>query len=288
MSPKENQSLNGLKRSPKSPITLSRDILTHRKLSQEQPLRVDSGVSPSKSRTAELSFPEEPPLDALPLFTSSKPDSKLEKSHEENVFYFSTFIQNFENLMIRIYQKKIKESFKKLVNYRPEKLSVSHKMMCKSEKQLLKNIDKFLFKTEVMEEEQKIESIQQLESFEDVESILRSALSKQISNKKGRRSNILSSQMNNLTESVRNSNKSGKGVRVSVGSSFRGSGKSIHLHVASPINAGQLMNELIFSKKNGQVQGKLGGERKEQKDKGGKEDIKGDNIWNEASTKQSL
>lgn len=296
---------------PSAKINLTRDILTHRKMSEEQPvLRVDSGVSPSKSRTMDLtsnphlSVHSNPPVDEQ----DSRADllkSEFDKSHHENVFYFESFIQSFESLLVKIRSKKLGPVFDQLKQVQKERKS--EELVCQSEEQLLKNIDNFLFKTGTLadpraseippvEEDQKIESIQQLEGFEDVESLLRSALSKQISNQKSRISNSkthFSSQMNMLTESFRQSQRNSKGLRLSIGSSFRGSGKSIKLQVASPINAGQLMNELIFSKKHtkkGETEQRNSREQVKQslKRAENKEDIKGEFVWNEASTKQSL
>jgi hypothetical protein len=269
-------------------------------MSQDQPVLVrNSGLSRSKSRTVEI-----PPTDDL-----EKEQKKLEEqSHEENVFYFKTFIQSFEKKLNSLFKRNLSEAFEFIRKTDLKLDSVSQKMVCSSEKQILKNIDNFLFKTEPMMEEkeslfeesnqenQKIESIQQLEGFEEMESILRSALSKQISNKKNDAPNskiLFSTQKSNVQENVRGSNRSSKGlsVRVSVGSSFRGSGKSIQLQVASPINAGQLMKELIFSKKS--TKGKnIKNENFNKFNEGGKgkkkDEIKEECLWNEASTKQSL
>lgn len=296
---------------PAAKINLTRDILTQRKLSQEQPvLRVDSGVSPSKSRTVDLTpHPHSPTQSNSHVEkTSSRAEpvkSDSEQSHHENVFYFSSFIQSFEGLLVKIQAKNIRSAIERLQEVSVER--ESKRPVCQSEEQLLKNIDNFLFKTGTLVEQNqsgglsdqengKIESIQQLEGFEDVESLLRSALSKQISNQKSKASNSkthLSSQMNVLTESFRQSQRNSKGLRLSIGSSFRGSGKSIQLQVASPINAGQLMNELIFSKKHGkrgdpdQRSSRETGQQSLKRAEA-KEDGKGDFVWNEASTKQSL
>lgn len=269
-------------------------------MSQDQPvLARDSGLSKSKSRTMELPITED---------TEQINKKQEEQSHEENVFYFKTFILNFEKKLNLLLKKKILKTFNEIKKADLRSNSVSSKMVCNSEKQILKNIDNFLFKTEPMMEEKesiieesnqenkKIESIQQLEGFEEMESILRSVLSKQISNKKSRSSNskiIFSTQKSNVQENMRGSNRSSKGlsVRVSVGSSFRGSGKSIQLQVASPINAGQLMNELIFSKKSKNVKNIKNDSLKkfnEMKNEKKKDEIKDECIWNEASTKQSL
>jgi hypothetical protein len=312
-----NQSLTGLNNKYNSRIKLNRDILTQRKLSQEHPiLRADSGVSPSKSRTIELALQNESSSKSEKLFEMNKKEeieekSNLKKSHDENVFYFSSFIEGFERLLEKIKKRVIRSSLNDLKSVPKKQNSVKDELICKSEEQILKNIDNFLFKTRTHVEERennsviggedenkKIESIEQLEGFEDVESLLRSALSKQISNKKSKNSNSkanISSQMNVLVESFRNSQRNSKGLRVSIGSSIRGSGKSIQLQVASPINAGQLMKELIFSKKHKnqknitkakETQNNL--KKQNVKEVGNTDDAKGELIWNEASTKQSL
>ena len=99
----------------------------------------------------------------------------------------------------------------------------------------------------------KIESIQQLEGFNEVESQIRSVLSKQHSTQKSvlENSNIFLRANNlgnngNAFGNIRLSSKSGK---RSCGGSFRNSGKSIQLDVAYPIHAGQVFNDIIFSKK---------------------------------------
>ena len=294
--------MNDLKNITNSKKKLSSDILIFRKMSQEQPkLRVDSGVSPNKSRTIELTFQDEMSSKSEKLSEINK-NTHLKKSYEENVFYSTSFISGFEKLLSRIKLRVVKNVFDHLKNIPQKRMSPEKPILCDSEEQILKNIDNFLFKTRTHGEDkdnkldnEKIESIQQLEVFEDVESLLRSALSKQISNKKSKKSDSkgqMSSQMNILVESIRNSRRSSKGLRFSLGSSIRGSGKSVNLQVSSPINAGQLMKELVFSKKkkNPNDTNKLNNEMNKQyrKEKGIKEDIKGEFIWNEASTKQSL
>lgn len=279
-------------------------------------MRRDSeGVSQGKSRTLEFAFHDESEQGEMAQKQDcvSRQKEKIEchqndsksseenppietNSQEENVYFFKSFLLGFEHKLHTIQTKKLRLAFQHLHKLEPKRVSISTKMVCNTEKQLLENIDNFLFKTEPMIEEressqfshenQKIESIQQLEGFDEMESILRSALSKQISNKKsgGSNSKVLFSSKKSNRGSQRGSH--GLSVRVSVGSSFRGSGKSIQMQVASPINADQLMKELIFSKKNAKTANTKGANvpKKESFKDEGKDDC----VWNEASTKQSL